>query len=156
MSEDEQERLDRELIELLNELRVMVTGIQVLFAFLLAVAFSQRFTVLTALDRDVYFVTLLSAATASVWFIAPAAYHRLLFRHEQKRHMVFAANRMAIAGSIFLAISITGALFVITDLLFGALATTIVTVLATCMTGGLWFVLPLSRRGERLGGENPR
>ena len=150
MSEDEQERLDRELIELLNELRVMVTGIQVLFAFLLAVAFSQRFTVLTARDRDVYFVTLLSAAMASVWFIAPAAYHRLLFRHHQKRHMVFAANRMAITGSLFLAIAITGVLFLITDLLYGGVATAIVTVLATCMTGGLWFVLPLTRRGERL------
>ncbi len=150
MAEDEKERLDRELIELLNELRVMVTGVQMLFAFLLTVAFSQRFATVTSLQRDVYYATLLSAALASMWLIAPAVYHRLLFRHHEKQHMIFTANKMAIVGVAFLALSITGVLFLITDVLFGGAATIIVTALAFVVVLGLWFVLPLVRRGERL------
>jgi hypothetical protein len=150
MAEDEKERLDRELIELLNELRVIVTGVQMLFAFLLTVAFSQRFVAVTPLDRYVYFATVLSTALSSVWLIAPAAYHRLLFRYHEKQHMVVVANRMAITGLTFLALSITGVLFLITDVLFGGAATVVVTVLTVLLLVGLWFVLPLTRRGERL------
>ena len=150
MAEDEKERLDRELIELLNELRVIVTGVQMLFAFLLTVAFSQRFGAVTPLDRYVYFATVLSTALSSAWLIAPAAYHRLLFRYQEKHHMVVVANRMAITGLTFLALSITGVLFLITDVLFGGAATVVVTVLTVLLVVGLWFVLPLMRRGERL------
>jgi Family of unknown function (DUF6328) len=150
MAEDEKERLDRELIELLNELRVIVTGVQMLFAFLLTVAFSQRFVAVTSLDRYVYFATVLSTALSSVWLIAPAAYHRLLFRYHEKQHMLVVANRMAITGMTFLALSITGVLFLITDVLFGGAATVVVTVLTVLLVVGLWFVWPLTRRGERL------
>jgi predicted neutral ceramidase superfamily lipid hydrolase len=150
MAEDEKERLDRELIELLNELRVIVTGVQMLFAFLLTVAFSQRFGTVTPLDRYVYFATVLSTALSSAWLIAPAAYHRLLFRYHEKQHMVVVANRMAITGLTFLALSITGVLFLITDVLFGGAATVVVTVLTALLVVGLWFVWPLTRRGERL------
>jgi Family of unknown function (DUF6328) len=150
MAEDEKERLDRELIELLNELRVIVTGVQMLFAFLLTVAFSQRFVAVTSLDRYVYFATVLSTALSSVWLIAPAAYHRLLFRYHEKQHMLVVANRMAITGLTFLALSITGVLFLITDVLFGGAATVVVTVLTVLLVVGLWFVWPLTRRGERL------
>jgi len=148
MGEDEKERLDRELIELLNELRVMVTGVQMLFAFLLTVAFSQRFVTVTNLDRYVYFATLLSTALATIWLIAPAVYHRMLFRHHEKQHMIFLANKMSIIGVSFLALSITGVLFLITDVLFGGAAPIVVTVLAAILVGGLWFALPLARRGE--------
>lgn len=148
MAEDEKERLDRELIELLNELRVMVTGVQMLFAFLLAVEFSQRFASLTSLDRHVYYATVLSTALASIWLIAPAVYHRLLFRHHEKQHMIFAANRMAIVGVSFLALSITGVLFLITDVLYGGATPYIVAALTAALVAGLWFVLPLTRRGE--------
>jgi hypothetical protein len=150
MAEDEKERLDRELIELLNELRVIVTGVQMLFAFLLTVAFAQRFGAVTPLDRYVYFATVLSTALSSVWLIAPAAYHRLLFRYHEKQHMLVVANRMAITGLTFLALSITGVLFLITDVLFGGAATAVVTVLTVLLVVGLWFVLPMTRRGERL------
>ena len=150
MAEDDKERLDRELIELLNELRVIVTGVQMLFAFLLTVAFSQRFGAVTPLDRYVYFATVLSTALSSAWLIAPAAYHRLLFRYHEKQHMVVVANRMAITGLTFLALSITGVLFLITDVLFGGAATAVVTELTVLLVVGLWFVLPLTRRGERL------
>lgn len=151
-AEDEKARLDRELGELLNEVRVTVTGVQVLVAFLLTVPFSQRFGRLTARDRDVYFATLICAAAAAVWLIAPAAYHRLLFRHEQKRHMVFLANRMAITGLSFLAASLTGVLFLITDVLFGGVATALVAALTGATVFGLWFVLPLVHRGEEKAG----
>jgi hypothetical protein len=149
VAEDETERLDRELIELLNELRVMVTGVQMLFAFLLTVVFTQRFGALSALDRDVYFATLLSTALASIWLIAPAVYHRLLFRHHEKDHMVFLANRMAIIGVSFLAFSIGGVLFLISDVLFGGVAAIITSASAAMLVAGLWYVLPLTRRGVR-------
>ncbi len=148
MGEDRKERLDRELIELLNELRVMATGVQMLFGFLLAVAFSQRFGTVSSLDRDIYFATLLSTAMASVLLIAPAAHHRMLFRYNEKQHMIFVANRLAIAGVTFLGLSITGVLFLITDVLFGRAAPLVVAALAVVVVGGLWFVFPLTRRGD--------
>jgi hypothetical protein len=148
LSEDKKEQLDRELMEILNELRVMATGVQMLFGFLLAVAFSQRFGAVSSIDRAVYYATLLSTAMASAMLIAPAAHHRMLFRYNEKHHMILMANRLAIAGVMFLGVAIIGVVFLITDVLFGSAATTVVTILATVVVVGLWFVIPLTRRGD--------
>jgi len=126
----------------------MATGVQMLFGFLLAVAFSQRFSSVSDIGRDVYFATVLSTALSSIWLIAPAVYHRVLFRHHEKDHMIFLANRMALVGVSFLALSLTGVLFVITDVLFGGWAALVVSGLAAVLTVGLWFVLPFTRRGD--------
>jgi hypothetical protein len=96
-AEDKKERVNRELIELLNELRVALPGVQVLFAFLLTVPFAQRFGAVSDLQRAVYFVALISTAVASVLFITPTAYHRLRWREPDKEGMLFTANRLAIA-----------------------------------------------------------
>src|SRR4051812_38150022 len=96
--ETEEERLDRNLGELLQELRVALPGVQVLFAFLLTVSFQQRFTSLTRTQEKVYFATLMCTALSAALLIAPTAYHRLTFRYQQKEHLVFLANRLAIIG----------------------------------------------------------
>src|SRR6185503_19407484 len=115
--ESKDERLDRELIEFLNELRVALPGVQVLFAFLLGVPFTQRFSQVSDLQKDVYFVTFLCAATATALLIAPSAYHRLEWRQGDKEHLLVVSNRLAIAGTTFLALSISGTVFVVTDML---------------------------------------
>src|SRR5436190_8010089 len=118
--EDQKTRRDRELIELLNELRVVLPGVQVLFAFLLTVPFSNGYTRMTHLQRDMYFVTFLATALATILLIAPSTYHRLLFRRGDKERMLYTANRMTIIGTMFLAVAMASAVFVITDVLFGA------------------------------------
>jgi Na+/melibiose symporter-like transporter len=145
--ETEEERLDRNLSELLQELRVALPGVQVLFAFLLAVPFQQNFSSISEFDKKVYFATLLLTALASALLIAPSAYHRLTFRYQQKGRLVFVANRLAIAGLAALALAMTCAVMLITNVLFGTVATTIVTtVLVLTMFLVLWAVLPLKRR----------
>jgi Family of unknown function (DUF6328) len=144
--ESEGERLDRNLGELLQELRVALPGVQVLFAFLLAVPFQQGFAEITAFQKDVYFATLLCTAISAALLISPSAYHRMTFHLQQKRQLVFLANRLAIAGLAFLALAMTGAVTLITDVLFGAVATACFGVGAAAMFVALWFVLPLRRR----------
>jgi len=144
--ETDDERLDRNLGELLQELRVALPGVQVLFAFLLAVPFQQHFTEITPFEKKVYFATLLCTAVSAALLIAPTAYHRLTFHLQQKRELVYLANRLAIAGLGFLALAMTGALTLITDVLYGGIVTVIVTVAAASMFVGLWYVLPLQRR----------
>ncbi len=137
--------LDRELIELLNELRVALPGVQVLFAFLLIVPFSNGWDDVTELQRYVYFVAFLCAAAASALLIAPTAYHRLRWREGDKEHMLVTANRLAIAGTVFLAAGMTATVFLITDLLFSVGWAG----LAAGLVGGgfvwLWYGLPLVR-----------
>ena len=116
--ESKEERLDRELIELLNELRVALPGVQVLFAFLLGVPFTQRFSEVSDLQRDVYFLTFLCAAIATALLIAPSAYHRLTWRRGDKEHLLRISNRLAISGTVLLALAISGSVFVVTDMLF--------------------------------------
>jgi hypothetical protein len=144
-NESEEQRLDRNFQELLQELRVSQTGVQILFAFLLTLPFTQRFTEVTTFQRDVYFVTLLLAGLASALFIGPVSWHRVLFRRQEKREVVFAANWMAISGLVCLAIAIVGVVMLITDFLFGGAATAIV---AGCLAAAivvLWYVLPIIR-----------
>jgi high-affinity Fe2+/Pb2+ permease len=144
--ETEEERLDRNLTELLNELRVALPGVQVLFAFLLGVPFTQRFAELRGYQEDIYYATLICAAAAAVFLIAPSAHHRIEFRLQDKRHIVFLANRFAIAGLAFLALAMTGVVLLITDLLFGNVATVIATSLTAFTFTFLWYVMPLLRR----------
>jgi hypothetical protein len=144
--EGKEERLDRELIEFLNELRVALPGVQVLFAFLLTVPFTQRFAEATEIQRDVYFAAFLCAAVATVLLIAPSSYHRIRFRQHDKEQMLRTANRLAIAGTVFLALAMTATVFVITDVLFGGAATAATTAAAAGLFLWFWYALPLSRR----------
>jgi hypothetical protein len=144
--ETEDERLDRNLGELLQELRVALPGVQVLFAFLLAVPFQQNFEKISQFEKRVYFATLLLTAISAALLIAPSAYHRITFRYQQKHRLVFIANRLAIAGLAALALAMTCAILLITHLLFGTAATIVTTTLALAMYVVLWAVLPLRRR----------
>jgi hypothetical protein len=144
--ESEQERLDRNLMELLGELRVALPGVQVLFAFLLAVPFQARFVRVTTFQRDVYFATLMCALVASACFIAPTAFHRITFRLQQKRALVAYSNRLAIAGLAALALAMTGVILLISDVLFGAATAIVATALALALLTILWGALPLRHR----------
>jgi hypothetical protein len=148
--ESELERLDRNLMELLSELRVVSIGVQVLFAFLLIVPFSARFDRLDGGEQYLYFGILVATAASAGLLIAPTALHRLVFRLGDKPYLVEMANRMAIAGIAFLLVAMTGILALLAGVLFGWLAGAIVAVLAVAYFGGLWFVLGLRRRAELL------
>jgi hypothetical protein len=144
--ESESERLDRNLGELLQELRVALPGVQVLFAFLLAVPFQQNFTKIDGFEKGVYFFTLLCTAASAILLIAPSSYHRMTFRLQQKRELIRLANRFTIAGLSFLALAMTGAIVLITDVLFGGLLTVIAGVGAALAFVLAWYVMPLRRR----------
>jgi uncharacterized membrane protein YhaH (DUF805 family) len=144
--ETHEERVNRELIELLNELRVALPGVQVLFAFLLAVPFSERFAETTDLQRDSYMVALLSTLAGSVFLIAPSAYHRIRFRDRDKEALLQISNLFAIVGMVFLAIGMTAVVFLVTDLIFKATVTAVVTSLAAGLFALVWFALPLLRK----------
>ncbi len=146
--ETDEERVNRELIELLNELRVALPGVQVLFAFLLAVPFSQRFSQTTDLQRDTFMVALLSTMAGSVFLIAPSAYHRIRFRDRDKEALLQISNVFAIVGMIFLAVGMTSVVFLVTDLIFKGSVTTIVTSLTAGLFAAVWFVLPLVRKSQ--------
>jgi amino acid transporter len=143
MAESEQQRRNRELIELLNELRVALPGVQVLFAFLLAVPFANGFPRLHRLDRDIFFVAFITTALSTAFLIAPSAYHRLRWRDHDKERMLRASNVLTIIGLTLLAISIVCVVFVITDFLFHrAWAGAFTAVMAVTFLG-LWYGLPL-------------
>lgn len=144
--ETRDERLNRELIELLNELRIALPGVQVLFAFLLTVPFSGRFETLGDAQRGLYFATFVGTAVATVLFMAPAAYHRIQFRQRDKERMIRTSNRFAIVGTIFLASSITSAASLITELLFGPLAAFGIAAATLALVVWVWYAIPLSRR----------
>ena len=148
MPADEKTRLDRELDELLQELRVTLPGVQVLFAFLLTVPFASRFTELTSTQRTAYFIAFLAAAGATALLLAPAAYHRVRFRQRDKERLLQTSTRFTLAGLALLAVAIAAATFVVTDLLYdspwaGVVSGAVVGLLAWC-----WFVLPGSRRAR--------
>jgi membrane-bound acyltransferase YfiQ involved in biofilm formation len=144
--ESEQARLNRQLDQLLNELRVAMPGVQVLFAFLLAVPFQQRFEAVTDFQRNVYFVTLLAAAAASALFIAPSAFHRLMFKSGDKRYLIAISSRFAVAGLACLAIAMNGAVLLVTDVLFDGATVVLTVAITAALYVGLWFVLGIVRR----------
>ena len=137
--------LDRELIELLNELRVTLPGVQVLFAFLLIAPFSQRFTEVNDLQKYAYVVALTFAALGSALLIAPTPYHRIRFRDRDKEVLLRTANRLALAGTVCLAIGISSALFFVTDVLFHSPVPELITAVVALTIVTFWYALPLAR-----------
>src|SRR5213595_3284830 len=121
--ETRRERVNRELIELLNELRVALPGVQVLFAFLLAVPFSNGYKRITSFEKAVFFMTLIATTISTAFFIAPSAYHRLHFRNREKERLLFTSNKFAIVGIFFLAISMVGVIVLVTAVVYSGLAT---------------------------------
>ncbi len=146
MGEDQSEKLDRELIELLNELRVALPGVQVLFAFLLTVPFSQRFAQLAPYQRSVFFGAFLATSAASILLMAPSAYHRLRWRQHDKEQMLRTSNRLTIAGLIALTGAIGSVIFLIGDVLYALRFAAIVSGVAGAALLWFWFGLPLTRR----------
>lgn len=148
------ERCDRNLVELLQEVRVVQTGVQVLFAFLLTAPLAPRFPELSDFQQLTYFATLVAAGGAAILLIAPTAYHRILFRLGDKEHLVVVANRLTIAGLTCVAACMIGALLLVTDLLFDDIAVVAATTgLAALGCLSLWCVAPLLRRAKLSRGE---
>jgi hypothetical protein len=147
-AETRQERVSRELIELLNELRVALPGVQVLFAFLLAVPFSNGWKQVTGFQKDVFFATLVATSVSTACFIVPTAYHRLNFRRREKEQILLSSNKFAIAGIMFLALSMIGVVVLITDVIYSDAMAVVSGVVAFLLFGGLWVVLPLVRRAD--------
>jgi hypothetical protein len=148
-NETQLERCDRNLAELMQEVRVVQTGVQILFAFLLTAPLAPRFPELSEFQQLTYFATLLAAGAAAVLLIAPTAYHRILFRLGDKEHLVDVANRFTLAGLTCVALSMVGALLFVTDLLFDA--TTVMagtTALAALGCLVFWCLAPLRRRAR--------
>jgi Family of unknown function (DUF6328) len=139
------ERADRNLSELLGELRVALPGVQVLFAFLLIVPFNQRFADVSALQEKVYLGTLTCTAIASALLIAPSMHHRIEFRQGDKEHIVKVASRLTIAGLTLLAIAMTGVVVLITDFVFGATTATVAAAAVALSFAWLWYGMPLLR-----------
>jgi len=138
--------LDRELIELLNELRVVLTGVQVLFAFLLILPFTDRFQELVPTQQLMFAVAFTVTATASVLLMAPTAYHRIRFRQQDKEGMLRWANRFTITGVCFLAIAIGTIVLLVIDVIYELRAAAAVAGAVTALIAWAWFALPLSRR----------
>jgi len=144
--EPEWERLDRNFSELLQELRVAQTGVQILFAFLLAIAFQQRFRELSADQRHLYLATLMSAGCAAVLLIAPVAVHRVLFRRNLKDEVVAVASRLAAAGLFFLALAVFLAVLLVVDVVAGLVPALILAGAMAVLVLALWVALPLRVR----------
>src|SRR3954467_96371 len=156
-SETPLERCDRNLVELLQEVRVVQTGVQVLFAFLLTAPLAARFPELSRFQRYDYFATLLSTGAAAILLIAPTAYHRILFRCGDKEYLVQVANRFTLAGLSFVALSMIGALLLVTDLMFNGAVVLLTTALAALGCCACWCAMPILRRAAlRRQGAGPR
>jgi len=139
------EDLDRELIELLNELRVTLPGVQVLFAFLLIAPFSQQFARVNDLQKYAYLAALTFTALGSALLIAPTPYHRIRFRDADKEAMLQIANQLAIAGTLCVAIAMCCALFLVTDFLFSSPVPALLTALVAGVIVAFWYALPIAR-----------
>lgn len=148
-SESDAARLDRNFAELLQELRVSQTGVQILFAFLLSIAFQQRFKDLTDPQLGLYLATLISAALAAVFLIAPVPIHRILFRLRLKEELVRWTSRLAVTGLAFLVLAIVGAVALIVDFVASPLAAGLLAGLVGLMCGTFWYALPLHWRAGR-------
>jgi len=146
----EERKRDRQMIELLNELRVALPGVQILFAFLLTVPFTQRFPRLTDFQRDVFYVTLVSATISAACLIAPSAAHRLRFHQSEREWLIESANVLMIAGLGFLAIAIGAAFLLITDMLYDGAVVWVFSAIVWVVILGLWFARPLMRHARGL------
>jgi hypothetical protein len=148
IEESTQEKGHRQLTELLQELRVALPGVQVLFAFLLTVPFTQGWSKVTPFQKDLYFASLLSSAAASAFLIAPSAIHRLDFERGDKPRIVQISNVLAIIGLTFLALAIVGVVCLITDVLYGGSAVVAYTVGIAALFVVLWYTIPLVMRAR--------
>jgi membrane-bound acyltransferase YfiQ involved in biofilm formation len=146
--ESRRERVNRELIELLNELRVALPGVQVLFAFLLAVPFSNGYKRITNFQKNVFFATLVLTALSTACFIVPTAYHRINFRQREKEQILLSSNKFSIAGIMLLALSMIGVLVLVTDVIYSDTAAVVTGLVSLSVFGGLWVVLPVTRRAD--------
>ena len=142
--ESEKDRINRELIELLNELRVALPGVQVLFAFMLIVPFSNGFPDLGKLDRQIFFVGFIATALSIALLIAPSSYHRIRWRQYDKERMLVVSNVLTIAGLFALAVSIACSVFVITDFIFHRTLAATFTALVSVALLLLWYGLPIA------------
>jgi hypothetical protein len=146
--ETRQQRINRELIELLNELRVALPGVQFLFAFLLIVPFSQTVDRITEFQRDVHYVALLSAAVATALLIAPAAQHRVLFRQHDKETLLKRSSRSAFAGLLVLALAISSALLLVVDVLFSRTQAWVTAGVVAALLLWWWVLVPYWQRAH--------
>jgi hypothetical protein len=151
--ESERDRTDRQMTELLQELRIALPGVQILFAFLLTVPFAQGFTRVNDFQRNLFFAVLLTTAASTACLIAPTATHRLRFHQRDRAYVIESANRLLIAGLVFLSLAIVGAVALITDYMFGLDSHWYWPLLVALLIIGLWFVRPLVRhlRGASSG-----
>jgi hypothetical protein len=140
------ERDDRNLLELLQELRVAGLGVQVLFGFLLAIPFTNKFSELSGGQRDLYVTTLLLAALAAALLLAPVAFHRILFRMRQKEFLVRSANVLAILGLVTVGLAVSATVALVLSYVLPGLPTVVITAAMLVLFAGLWFAYPLSRR----------
>jgi uncharacterized protein DUF6328 len=147
--ETEQERVDRNLQEMLGELRVALPGVQVLFAFLLVVPFNQRFADVTSFQKAIYFVTLIFTTASAICLIAPSVHHRIEFRRQDKGQIVETGNRIVIVGLSLLAVAMTGAVLFVTDVLYGGTTTVVVGVGVLIGFAVLWYSFPLRRLARK-------
>jgi hypothetical protein len=146
--ETRRERINRELIELLNELRVALPGVQFLFAFLLIVPFQETVDRLTDFQQDVYFVALLSAAVATALLIAPAAQHRVLFRQKEKEALLRRSHRSAFAGLLVLALAISSAILLVVDVLFSTTQAWVTAGAVAALFLWWWMLVPYWQRAH--------
>jgi hypothetical protein len=148
-SEEEQERLNRQMMELLNELRVAMPGVQVLFGFLLTVPFQQRFQRVNDFQETVYFATLIASAVATAFLIAPSAYHRLMLEQHDKPNIIHIGSAQMVVGLCALALAMNGAVLLVTDVLFETGTVVVTLVLLAGLYVSLWFLFPLVRRVQK-------
>jgi Family of unknown function (DUF6328) len=143
--ETPKQRLSREHNELLQELRSLIPGAEVLLGFLLVVLFTDQFGRLGDSQRYVYYVTLSCTALALILFLAPAAHHRLRFREGDKDYMLRKGNRETIVGTVSMAVALTGVVYLVTDRVFGTVEAIVVALLSFAMTAWRWWALALYR-----------
>jgi hypothetical protein len=147
--ESEKERLDRELIELLNELRIALPGVQVLFAFLLILPFSNGFSKVSEGEKIVYFAAVLCTMLSTAMFIAPTTYHRIRFRDGDKKRLIDISNRLAIAGTVLLAAAMSCAIYLISEFVFNVWVGVAATAFTALTFASFWYALPLRRELRR-------
>jgi len=145
-NETPHERTDRHLAELLQEVRVAQTGVQVLFGFLLTVPFTARFDDLAPAERHLYLATLCVAGLAAMLLIAPSAQHRVLWRCNDKEYVVRMANRYALAGLAAVAVAMVGALLLVSIVLLHSPIAAVIAVVAAAGALWSWYLQPLRRR----------
>lgn len=146
------ERLDRQFEDLLQELRVSQAGVQILFAFLLGIAFTPVFADLADWQRDVYIGTLITTVLATILFVGPVSYHRIVFRQQLRASLVSSSNVMAIGGLVFLMLAMCGAVLLVVSVVLGrtwAMWTTAGVAAAFIV---VWYAVPVARRrrGQRI------